>query len=94
MNTEKESQANSDIQMQDVNESQNKRKIETLDSSQSLEEKKEKEEEEDEEIEDDDVYEVEKIVKHRKTTNGVMQYFIKWKGYPSNENTWEDADNM
>lgn len=43
--------------------------------------------------EEEDVYEVEKIVNHRRRGNKT-QYFIKWKGYPSSENTWEDEDNL
>lgn len=33
-------------------------------------------------------YEVERILAHRRTRRGV-EYLIKWKGYPSEENTWE-----
>ncbi|CAG8546658.1 5021_t:CDS:2, partial [Paraglomus occultum] len=48
-----------------------------------------------EEMEEDgeDEYEVEAIVDHKKT-KGIMKYYIKWKGYPSDENTWESADNL
>lgn len=38
-------------------------------------------------------YVVEKIVDRRKL-KGRTQYLIKWEGYSSNENTWEDADNL
>ena len=34
------------------------------------------------------VYEVERIVKHRRRGRG-YQYYIKWKGYPENKATWE-----
>jgi hypothetical protein len=44
-------------------------------------------------LEDKEVYEVETIVKHRKTKNGI-QYFIRWKGYPIAEASWEPEENM
>ncbi|XJO73738.1 hypothetical protein BDV3_001901 [Batrachochytrium dendrobatidis] len=40
---------------------------------------------------DDEVYEVEAIVDFR-INEGKEQFFIKWKGYASVENTWESAD--
>ncbi|EGF77534.1 hypothetical protein BATDEDRAFT_91550 [Batrachochytrium dendrobatidis JAM81] len=39
---------------------------------------------------DDEVYEVEAIVDFR-INKGKEQFFIKWKGYASVENTWESA---
>ncbi|KAK5666087.1 Chromobox protein 5 [Batrachochytrium dendrobatidis] len=39
---------------------------------------------------DDEVYEVEAIVDFR-INEGKEQFFIKWKGYASVENTWESA---
>ncbi|KAK6093786.1 Chromobox protein 5, variant 2 [Batrachochytrium dendrobatidis] len=39
----------------------------------------------------DKVYEVEAIVDFR-INEGKEQFFIKWKGYASVENTWESAD--
>lgn len=36
---------------------------------------------------------VEEIVNRRKR-NGKTQYFVKWQGYPSTDNTWEDEDNL
>jgi len=38
-------------------------------------------------------YIVERIEKKR-VINGVTQYFLKWKGYPSNQNTWEPAEHL
>ena len=41
-------------------------------------------------IDGDEEYEVEKIIKHRRYGQGKMlQYLIKWKGYPESDNTWE-----
>lgn len=42
-----------------------------------------------------DVYDIEKIVKERVSkTSGKLEYFIKWEGYNSSENTWEDAEQI
>ncbi len=40
-----------------------------------------------------EVYQVERIVKHR-TRNGVKEVLVKWVGYPHSENTWEPASNF
>lgn len=53
-------------------------------------------EEEDVESENDEapaVYEVERVVGVRKTRKG-KEYFVKWKGYESDENTWEPEENL
>ena len=44
-------------------------------------------------LEEQEVYEVETIVKHRRRGKG-YQYFIKWKGYPIEEATWELETNI
>jgi hypothetical protein len=36
----------------------------------------------------EEVYEVETILKHRKRGRG-YQYFIKWRGYPITDASWE-----
>ncbi|XP_037232431.1 M-phase phosphoprotein 8 [Falco rusticolus] len=46
------------------------------------------EEEEDEEEEDEDVFEVEKIL-DVKTEGGKILYKVRWKGYTSDDDTWE-----
>lgn len=38
-------------------------------------------------------YEVEKILK-RRIKNGRVQYFLKWKGFPDSDNSWEPASNV
>lgn len=42
---------------------------------------------------EEEVYDVEKIVKHR-MHKGRKQYLIKWVGYPDSDNTWEDIENL
>jgi hypothetical protein len=42
---------------------------------------------------EESVYEVESIVRHR-VRKGQLQYFLKWKGYPSSQNTWENDNNV
>mmetsp|Transcript_8379 Transcript_8379/g.12989 ORF Transcript_8379/g.12989 Transcript_8379/m.12989 type:complete len:94 (-) Transcript_8379:35-316(-) len=44
-------------------------------------------------------YEVEKVVDHRYRKTAFPdgshdEYLIKWKGYPSSENTWEPESNL
>ena len=40
-------------------------------------------------------YEVERILNHRRHGRSRrLQYFIKWKGYPESDNTWEPADQI
>ena len=46
-------------------------------------------------IDNDEEYEVKAILDSRRFGRGhKLQYLIKWKGYPSSENQWEDADNV
>lgn len=40
------------------------------------------------ESEQNDYYEVEGVLSER-TTNGVTEYLVKWKGYPDHRHTWE-----
>ena len=61
--------------------------LESSDSNEPLNDDKHEEETEAE------VYEVERIVKHRKL-HRKLQFFIKWVGFSNDENTWEDFDNL
>ncbi len=40
-------------------------------------------------------YEVEHLVNHRRHGRSrTLQYFVKWKGYPESDNTWEPLQNI
>ena len=46
-------------------------------------------------IDDMEEYEVEKIVDHQYYgREKMLQYLLKWKGYPESDNTWESADQV
>ena len=41
----------------------------------------------------EDIYEPERIMQQRKR-NGRVEYFIKWKGYPHSQNSWEPLEHL
>lgn len=42
----------------------------------------------------DKEWEVEEVVAVRTTEKGKEEFYIKWKGYSSDENTWEPSENV
>uniref|UniRef100_A0A1B6MN70 Chromo domain-containing protein n=1 Tax=Graphocephala atropunctata TaxID=36148 RepID=A0A1B6MN70_9HEMI len=42
---------------------------------------------------EEESYEVDKLVKSRQT-KGKMQYLVRWKGYSSRDDTWEDEKDL
>lgn len=40
------------------------------------------------------VYEVEKVLNEGVTVDGTIHFYLKWKGYSHNQNTWEPAENL
>ncbi len=46
-------------------------------------------------LEDVDIFEVETLVDHRNSlTGGGVEYYVKWKGFPPEANTWEPEGNF
>src|SRR5712671_6864234 len=46
-------------------------------------------------VQGNEEFEVETIINHRFFgQRKTLQYLIKWKGYPSSDNTWEPVDNV
>jgi len=43
--------------------------------------------------EEEEAYEVENIV-NKRFKGGKVQYYVKWKGYDSEENTWEPVEHL
>ncbi|KAG0331364.1 hypothetical protein BG004_001700 [Podila humilis] len=41
-----------------------------------------------------DVFEVERVVAHRRDKAGNLSYQLKWQGYPDSDNTWEQEESV
>jgi hypothetical protein len=45
-------------------------------------------------LDKDRTYKIETIIKKRRLSDGRIQYFVKWRGYPEKFNQWIDGDYM
>ena len=43
---------------------------------------------------EDDEWEVEEVVKHRRTRDGRLEFLVKWQGVDAAENTWEPPSSF
>ena len=39
-----------------------------------------------------EAYEIEKVMKHRTTKEGNLEYRVRWYGFGSNDDTWEPEE--
>ena len=39
-------------------------------------------------VKEDELYEIEKVLKTRRLRGGVVEKFVKWKGYPDKFSSW------
>ncbi|KAF9572350.1 hypothetical protein EC968_010003 [Mortierella alpina] len=51
-------------------------------------------EESDSDDDEEDVFEVEKVVGHRRDPENGLYYYIRWKGYKDSDNTWEPEGSV
>ncbi|KAG9323691.1 hypothetical protein KVV02_008109 [Mortierella alpina] len=51
-------------------------------------------EESDSDDDEEDVFEVEKVVGHKRDPENGLYYYIRWKGYKDSDNTWEPEGSV
>lgn len=81
------SEVSSDIDADDVGDIDNDTDDDNQPETSRLENGDDDDEREDGEDEEEEQFEAEKIIAFRLTRRGV-EYFVKWKGYPDDDNTW------
>ncbi|KAJ4476706.1 hypothetical protein J3R30DRAFT_3760104 [Lentinula aciculospora] len=42
----------------------------------------------------EEFWELQTIITHRKAKDGTFEFFVKWKGWPSSDNTWEPVESL
>ncbi|KAF9983290.1 hypothetical protein BGZ75_005259 [Mortierella antarctica] len=55
---------------------------------------KENEESDSDDDDEEDVFEVEKVVGHKRDPENGLYYYIRWKGYKDSDNTWEPEGSV
>lgn len=86
MNAQNEMKISNLMRAKDLLEARNKQLRKGVDEQAAAKKK-------DEDGDDDNIYEVEKLLKH-KVKNGVRSYLVRWVGYSERYDTWEKESDL